>query len=94
MHRRYHTGNCSSCRQGRLFLFRNLSTDDIYAHCEECEWAYLTPAEIDKRGGFLTLLEEFDAVYAESDEISRSVWANYTVVAVDVQDETRDCGRA
>ncbi|WP_276122075.1 hypothetical protein [Pararhizobium qamdonense] len=88
MPRRYHAGNCSSCRQARLFLFRNLVTDDIYAHREECEWGYLTPAEIETKGGFLTLLEEFDADYAGSDAISRSVWANYKVVAVDDQDET------
>ncbi|NTA40307.1 hypothetical protein [Agrobacterium salinitolerans] len=88
MHRRYHAGNCTSCRQGRLFLFRNLATEDIYAHCEECEWGYLTPAEIEAKGGYLTLLEEFDAEYAVSDAISRSVWANYTVVAVDDRDET------
>ena len=48
-----------------------------------------TPTQL---GEFLTPLEEFDAVYAESDAISRSVWANYTVLAVDDQDETRDCG--
>jgi hypothetical protein len=83
MPRRFHARNCSSCRQGRLFLFRNLVTDDIYAHCEECEWGYLTPANIETKGGFLTLLEEFDVDYASSDAIFRSVWASYTVVAVD-----------
>ncbi|MBA5800456.1 MULTISPECIES: hypothetical protein [Rhizobium] len=88
MNRRDHASNCPACRQGRLFLFRNLTTDDIYAHCEECEWGYLTPAQIETKGGFLTLLEDFDADYAESEAISRSVWANYIVVAVDDQDET------
>ena len=42
-----------------------------------------TPTDIEGKCGFLTLLEEFDADYAQSDVISRSVWANYTVVAVD-----------
>lgn len=56
MPRRYHAGNCLSCRQG-LFLFRNLVTDDIYAHCGECDWGYLTPADVESTGGFLTLLE-------------------------------------
>lgn len=83
MLRRYHAGNCTFCRQGRLFLFRNLTTDDIYAHCEECEWDTLPPTDIEGNGGFLALLEEFDADYAKSDAISRSFWANYTVVAVD-----------
>jgi hypothetical protein len=63
-------------------------TDNIYAHCEECEWGYLTPADIETKGGFLTLLEEFDADYAGSDAISLSVWADCTVLAVDDPDET------
>ena len=49
---------------------------------------YLTPADIETKGGVLTLLEEFDADYAGSDAISLSVWADCTVVAVDDQDET------
>ena len=80
---RYYAGNCPSCRQGRLFLFRNLATEDIYAHCEECEWGYITPGDIEAKSSFLTLLDDDDAEYATIDEISRSVWANYTVVLVD-----------
>ena len=80
---RYHAGNCPFCRQGRLFLFRNGTTEDIYAHCEECEWGYLTPQEVEQTSGFLTLLEDFEADYATLEEISRSVWANYTWAKAD-----------
>jgi hypothetical protein len=80
---RYHAGNCPFCRQGRLFLFRNLATDGVYAHCEECEWGYVTPSDIEVKSGFLTLPDDDDADYATIDEISRSVWASYTVVAVE-----------
>ncbi|KQS86465.1 hypothetical protein ASG68_29630 [Rhizobium sp. Leaf453] len=52
------------------------------------EWGYLTPADIETKGVFLTLLEVFYADYAGNDSISRSGWATYTVVAVDDQDET------
>jgi len=80
---RYHAGKCPSCRQGRLFLFRNLATDDVYGHCEECEWGYITPGDIEEKSAFLTLLDDDDAEYATIEEISRSVWANYTVIGLD-----------
>lgn len=80
---RYHAGKCPSCRQGRLFLFRNLATDDVYGHCEECEWGYITPGDIETNNAFLTLLDDDDAEYATIEEISQSVWANYTVIALD-----------
>lgn len=80
----YHIGQCPSCRQGRLFLFRNLTTGDVYGHCEECEQGYLTPDELEaKGGGFLTLVDDADAEWATEEEVGRSVWANYKLWAVD-----------
>ncbi|TDX83599.1 hypothetical protein EDE05_1065 [Neorhizobium sp. R1-B] len=75
----FHAGNCPSCHNGRLFLFRESDTGDVYGHCEECEQGYRTPAEIGSNSGFLTLLDEVDADWATEDEISRSVWANYRI---------------
>jgi hypothetical protein len=80
---RYHLGNCPSCRSGRLFLFCEADTGDVYGHCEECEHGYRSPVEIEERGGFLTLLNDSEADWATENEISRSVWANYDVYAVD-----------
>jgi uncharacterized protein (DUF983 family) len=79
----YHLGNCPSCQSGRLFPFFEADTGDVYGHCEECEHGYRSPAEIEARGGFLTLLNDSEAHWATEIEISRSVWANYHVCAVD-----------
>lgn len=50
----FHAGNCPSCRNGRLFLFRESETGDVYGHCEECEQGYRSPEEIEGKSGFLT----------------------------------------
>ncbi len=70
---------------GRLFLIRNLATEDIYGHCEECEWGYITRGDMETKSAFLSLLDDDEAEYATIDDISRSVWVNYTVVLVDEQ---------
>lgn len=75
----FHAGHCPSCHNGRLFLFRESDTGDVYGHCEECEHGYRSPAEIESNSGFLTLLNDSDAEWATEDEISRSVWANYQI---------------
>jgi hypothetical protein len=76
----YHIGKCPLCAQGRLLLFRNSETGDIYGHCEECEQGYLTPEELEAAGGgFLTTLSDDAAEWASAEEIGRSVWANYRV---------------
>jgi hypothetical protein len=73
----FHAGNCPSCQNGRLFLFCESETGDVYAHCEECEQGYRSPEEVEGKSGFLTLLNDSDAEWATEDEISRSVWANH-----------------
>jgi hypothetical protein len=73
----YHVGNCPGCRNGRLFLFCEAETGDVYGHCEECEQGFRSPDEIETNSGFLTLLNESDADWATAEEIGRSVWANY-----------------
>lgn len=79
MDEKFHIGECPICRQGRLLLFRNLESGDIYGHCEECEQGFLTPDELEERTGFLTLASDDDADWATEEQISRSVWANYKV---------------
>ncbi|MET3793230.1 hypothetical protein [Aquamicrobium terrae] len=82
---RFHIGTCPSCREGRLFLFRNLVSGDVYGHCEECEQGYNTPDDLEaKNGGFLTLLDQDDAEWAAEEEVGRSVWANYKLWVADI----------
>jgi uncharacterized protein (DUF983 family) len=82
----FHIGQCPQCRQGRLFLFRNVETGDIYGHCEECEQGYLSPDDLEaEQGGFLTLLDDADAEWATQEEVARSVWANYKLWVIEKQ---------
>ncbi|CDN58477.1 Hypothetical protein RG1141_PB01290 (plasmid) [Neorhizobium galegae bv. officinalis bv. officinalis str. HAMBI 1141] len=76
----FHAGKCPNCHNGRLFLFREIETGDVYGHCEECEQGYRSPDDIESNIGFLTLLDDSDAEWATEVEISRSVWANYRIL--------------
>ncbi|MDQ0996060.1 hypothetical protein QFZ34_001237 [Phyllobacterium ifriqiyense] len=78
----FHVGQCPSCRQGWLILQRNLSTGDIYAHCEECETGFITPGDLwPPLNGFLIVLEEHDdETENPSKEISITVWTNFIVI--------------
>ena len=75
----FHVGQCPSCRQGWLILQRNLSSEDIYAHCEECEQGFITPGDL-----VLTVLDKYDyeTENPTREEISRTVWANFIVKEV------------
>lgn len=84
MAERFHIGICPLCRQGRLMLFRNTASDDVYGHCEECEQGYLSPDELEGRtGGVLTLQSDEEAEWATAEEVRRSVWANYRIWLVE-----------
>lgn len=82
---RFHIGQCPICRQGRLFLFRNATTGDIYGHCEECEHGFLSPDDLEaEQGGFLTLLIDDDADWATEEEVRRSVWVNFKLLKAEI----------
>ena len=76
----FHAGRSPSCHNGRLFLFRESETGDVYGHCKECEQGHRSPGEIESNSGFPTLLNDSDAEWATENEISRSVWANYRIL--------------
>lgn len=81
----FHVGQCPGCRQGWQ---RNLSSGDIYAHCEECETGFITPDDLLwPLNGFLTVLEEYDyeTENPDKEEISRTVWENFIVKKVPVE---------
>lgn len=76
----YWYDTCPFCHQGRLFVYKNITGNNLYLHCEECERGWLTPEDILEKGkGFLTILEEFDAVEASSSDIKNYGWNKYAL---------------
>lgn len=65
---------CPCCKQGRLFIFKNLNLNKLYLHCEECERGYYDPNKINIENSFLTLQEEFDAIEATHEDIKHNNW--------------------
>lgn len=75
---RYWFKICPHCQQGKLYVFRDMSLDTPYLHCEECEWGWRNPeASSATSTGFLTLNEEFDAEWATREFIEASGWGKY-----------------
>jgi formate dehydrogenase maturation protein FdhE len=78
---RYWFTTCPNCnRQGRLFVMKNLSSGQLYLHCEECESGWNAPEQVgDMAAKFLTLDIEFDAELATWDDIVNAGWEHYAV---------------
>ncbi len=74
---------CTKCRQGRLFIFRDLNKDQCYLHCEECETGWRNPEKLDLENSFLTLLEEFSAEPPSKEYIVEHGWLEYAIHEVD-----------
>ena len=69
---------CPLCRQGRLLIARDLSSDALYLHCEECEQGWRDPnVAADPSAGFLTLSEEFEMEFPDETCIDERGWARY-----------------
>lgn len=75
--------SCHHCEQGRLFLFLDTTNNRIYLHCEECEWGWKDPENLNPEAGFLTLDEDFDAIPAKIDDIVRLGWKKYAIETAD-----------
>jgi hypothetical protein len=73
---------CPFCNQGRLFIFKNLSINKLYLHCEECERGYYDPQQINVENSFLTLQEEFEAVNATYDDLQEHKWETLRINTV------------
>ena len=65
---------CPFCNQGRLFVFKNLDTNKLYLHCEECERGYNNPNQIAAENSFLTLHEDFKAIAASDNDLKEHDW--------------------
>lgn len=73
-------GTCPQCKQGRLYLQKDLTSLTLYAHCEECESGFRRPEDLKSpHGGFLTLLEDYETENPTMEEISSSVWVDLAV---------------
>lgn len=71
---------CPFCHQGRLFVYKNISNNNLYLHCEECERGWLRPEDtLENNNGFLTILEEFDAIEASFIDIKNYGWSKYAL---------------
>jgi len=76
----YWARQCVFCGQGRLMIMKDLAQNELYLHCEECEWGWRDPEEAGGREGmFLTLSEPFDARPASIEEIRAADWTKYVV---------------
>ncbi|HSI84961.1 MAG: hypothetical protein ACAI35_18415 [Candidatus Methylacidiphilales bacterium] len=72
--------SCPLCDEGKLYIYRNKTEDVPYLNCEECEWGWYDPREVDVRGtGFLTLAENFDAEVANINFIQAKGWNVYNL---------------
>jgi hypothetical protein len=57
---------------------KNLSSGQLYLHCEECESGWHDPLKVnDLTARFLTLDEDFDAEPATWDDIEKADWQRY-----------------
>lgn len=76
--KRYWYTTCRNCKQGRLMVMKNLSSGQLYLHCEECEYGWYDPLKVDDlTAKFLTLDEEFDAELATWDDVEKAGWQQF-----------------
>ena len=76
---------CPLCAgQGRLLVFKNLSSEKLYLHCEECEWGWKDPKLAHLReSGFLTLDEDFESIPASAADIREFGWTEFAFNELD-----------
>jgi hypothetical protein len=67
---------CPFCNEGRLLVFKNISAEKLYFHCEECERGYYDIQHLDVEHSFLTLLEDFESTAASFDDIQKGGWGH------------------
>ena len=71
--------------QGRLLIFKDLTANGLYLHCEEWEWGWRDPRMAHKKeAGFLSLDQEFEARPANRRDIEEFGWQNFSTGEFDV----------
>lgn len=73
--------SCPRCHQGRLFVMQMGETGALFLHCEECEWAWDNPTQVDDPGqGRLGI--DLDGEYASERQIEMMAWQAYAAHTV------------
>lgn len=70
---------CSNCNgQGRLIITEDVTHNNLYLHCEECEMGWRNIKDVDDfKKGFLTLNEEFETENPTYEKICEYGWKEY-----------------
>jgi predicted RNA-binding Zn-ribbon protein involved in translation (DUF1610 family) len=67
---------CPNCKQDTIIACARDSDNKLFLHCEECEWGWNTPAEVDAgASGFLAL--DIEAHYASRQALVAADWLKY-----------------
>jgi hypothetical protein len=72
---------CPFCQQGRLYLWKNVTADRLYLHCEECERGFAHPDRLTAPDSFLTLTQDFEGAAARWEDICAAGWQAYALQA-------------
>ena len=71
---------CPLCGRGRLFVFKNTSTEQLYLHCQECEHGWDDAEQwYDRASAFPTLSAPFEAIPASWFDIEDQGWQRYAL---------------
>lgn len=67
-----------------MLIFKDLARDELYLHCEECEWGWRNPDTANRQdAAFLTLDEKFESAPATSADVIRFAWQKYAASEFD-----------
>ncbi len=69
--------NCPRCKQGRLFIRQLCNSGELYLHCEECEWTWANPSNLNNEAGQLGI--DFESADAAEVEIGLKGWVAFAV---------------
>jgi hypothetical protein len=72
---------CPVCRQGRLYLWKNVTADRLYLHCGECERGFAHPDRLSVAHSLLTLSREFEDAAPTWEDICTAGWQAYPLQA-------------
>ncbi len=71
--------SCPICEQGRLFIIEDIINRRLLLHCEECECAWLNPAEIVAEKSFLAINPDFETRIPNKNTIQEFGWTKYNL---------------
>jgi hypothetical protein len=69
--------SCPRINQGRLFICKIDATQELYVHCEECEWTWSDPCQLQPESGRLGI--DFEGSAATAGEIFAAGWTRFAI---------------